>query len=170
MTSTLPFYLRKGHLFLETTDGLWLFDTGAPTSFGSAGALTLAGEDFQLDDTYLGLTAVALSRFVDVECVGLLGADVLAKFDFVLDAPNGTATISTAELECAGPTVDLEEFMGIPIVPARIRGIDYRMFFDTGAQISYFQDDSLTSFPTAGTVTDFYPGFGEFETKPTTST
>ena len=35
---------------------------------------------------------------------------------------------------------------------------------DTGAQISYFQDDSLTDFPSAGSVTDFYPGVGQFQT------
>ncbi len=54
--------------------------------------------------------------------------------------------------------------MGIPIVTARVGDSDYRMFFDTGAQTSYFQDDSLTSFPSAGRVTDFYPGVGQFQT------
>lgn len=39
------------------------------------------------------------------------------------------------------------------------------MFFDSGAQISYFQDESLTTFPSAGTITDFYPGFGQFQTE-----
>lgn len=38
------------------------------------------------------------------------------------------------------------------------------MFFDTGAQISYFQEDTITDFPSAGTVTDFYPGVGQFQT------
>jgi hypothetical protein len=162
---TLPLHFRNGHLFLETAGALWLFDTGAPTSFGTLPVLTLAGEQFQLSSSYLGLTAAALSRFVAVECVGLLGADVLAGFDFVLDAPNGTVMISTNELEYGGLTVHLDTFMGIPIVSTRIRGIDYRMFLDTGAQISYFQHDSLRSFPADGRVTDFYPGVGEFQTE-----
>jgi hypothetical protein len=55
--------------------------------------------------------------------------------------------------------------MGIPIVTARIAGTDYRMFFDTGAQISYFDDDALTDFPFGGSVTDFYPGVGQFQTE-----
>lgn len=38
------------------------------------------------------------------------------------------------------------------------------MFFDTGAQVSYFQDDLLATFPPAGVVSDFYPGVGQFET------
>ena len=39
------------------------------------------------------------------------------------------------------------------------------MFFDTGAQISYFQSPSLKDFPSNGTVKDFYPAIGEFETE-----
>jgi hypothetical protein len=38
------------------------------------------------------------------------------------------------------------------------------LFFDTGAQISYFQDESLSTYPSAGELTDFYPGFGQFQT------
>ena len=41
--------------------------------------------------------------------------------------------------------------MGIPIVTAQIGGRAYRMFFDTGAQISYLQSDALKTFPAAGT-------------------
>ena len=44
-------------------------------------------------------------------------------------------------------------------------GVERRMFFDTGAQISYLQDDVLDTFPSAGPVTDFYPGVGQFQTE-----
>jgi hypothetical protein len=39
------------------------------------------------------------------------------------------------------------------------------MFFDTGAQISYFQSPLLKDFPSNGSIKDFYPGIGEFETE-----
>ncbi|MFA4917459.1 MAG: hypothetical protein WC560_12430 [Syntrophales bacterium] len=112
------------------------------------------------------MTAAALSDFVSVNCAGLLGADILEKFDFIIDVPNSAIEVSVEELGHAGQSVPMEEFMvGIPIVTARIRGADYRMFFDTGAQISYFQHESLREFPAAGNVTDFYPNFGQFETE-----
>jgi len=162
--STFPLQLRDGHLFVELNGELWLLDTGAPTSFGTSNNLSLASEQCRLGTSYLGLTAATLTSFIGVPCVGLLGADVLGRFDHILDAANGTITISTAELAHTGQTVRLAEFMGIPILTAQIVGADYRMFFDTGAQISYFQDDSLANFPSAGSVTDFYPGVGQFQT------
>jgi len=34
---------------------------------------------------------------------------------------------------------------------------------DAGAQIPYFQDEYFRSFPSVGSVTDFYPGIGQFQ-------
>jgi len=164
LVNTLPLQLRDGHLFVELGGELWLLDTGAPSSFGTSRSLTIAGEQVSLGTNYLDLTAATLSQFVGVPCAGLLGADALGRFDHLFDSTTGRLTVSTAELSHSGQTVPLGEFMGIPIVTARVGGRLYRMFFDTGAQISYFQDDSLTAFPSAGTVTDFYPGIGVFKT------
>lgn len=162
--TTLPIIFRDGHLFVEIDGGLWLFDTGAPTSFGESNEITVAAQCTRLPNTYMGLSAPTLSQFTGVECRGLLGADILGKLDHILDVPGGTATISAGHLEHTGKTLALSEFMGIPILTSRIASGDYRMFFDTGAQIAYFQEDILTAFPSAGTVTDFYPGFGQFQT------
>jgi hypothetical protein len=164
MMSTLPLQLRDGHVFVELGGELWLLDTGAPTSFGTSRNLAIAGERFSVGTNYLGLTTATLSEFVGVPCVGLLGADVLGRFDHILDTAGARLTVSTAELPHSGHSVPLDDFMGIPIVTARVGGSDHRLFFDTGAQISYFQDDSLASFPSAGRVTDFYPGAGQFQT------
>lgn len=162
--NTLPLHLRDNHVFVELGGELWLLDTGAPTSFGTSGNVAIGGEQISLGTSYLGLTATALSQFVGVACAGLLGADVLGRFDHIFDTAGGRLTISTAELSHRGMNVHLDGFMGIPIVTARVRTHDYRMFFDTGAQISYFQGDSLGDFPRAGSVVDFYPGVGQFQT------
>jgi hypothetical protein len=37
--TTIPLLFRDGHLFLKVAQALWLFDTGAPTSFGFNGNL-----------------------------------------------------------------------------------------------------------------------------------
>lgn len=62
--NALPLQLRDGHLFIELNGELWLLDTGAPNSFGTNNGLSLAGEQFRLGSSYLGLTAATLSGFV----------------------------------------------------------------------------------------------------------
>jgi hypothetical protein len=162
---TPPLIFRDGHLFVKIERSLWLLDTGAPTSFGNTGSITIAGKQFAIVESYMGLSSETLSEFVGVPCIGLLGADVLGHFDHVFDCTNEKLTVSSGELTHSGQTLQLSEFGGIPILTARISDSEYRMFFDTGAQISYFQDDALTDFPAGESITDFYPGFGRFQTE-----
>jgi hypothetical protein len=163
--TTLPLEFRDGHLFVDLRGALWLIDTGAPASFGRTCGLTIAGESFRLDDNCGALNADTLSEFVGVSCAGLLGADILGRFDHIWDCATGNLTVSTGELMHRGRSIPLEEFMGIPILKVRIGGGEHRMFFDTGAQFSYFQSGSLESFTRVGCVTDFHPGLGRFQTE-----
>ena len=160
----LTLQLTDGHLFVSLDDELWLIDTGAPSGFGQKDSISLADRNFELGDNYLGMTAEVLSDHVGVPCVGLLGADVLGEFDHLFDLPNETLTLSSEELDHDGHRIPMELFMGIPVLNAQVGDNSHRMFFDTGAQISYFQHESLKNFPSAGMVSDFYPGVGEFET------
>lgn len=158
----LPLTLRADHLFVEIDSALWLLDTGAPTSFGAA--LQICQRDFLPAPSYMGLTPGALSKTLGVNCHGLLGADILNQFDILLEPHLERIGLSEEEITHTGTPVRLDFFMGIPIVNATIQGKTHRMFFDTGAQVSYLQDDALAGFPPAGTLKDFYPGFGSFET------
>lgn len=163
--TTLPVHFRGGHIFIEIEANLWLFDTGAPSSFGRMPELIFCGVPFSLGGDFLGLTADSLSEFVSETCAGLLGADVLGHFDFVLDLGGQTLTVSDAELQRDGIQVDLDFYMGIPLILVRTGNSECRMFFDTGAQYSYCQHANMVTYPDAGSVTDFYPGFGRFETQ-----
>ena len=156
---------HEGHLFATVCDHEWLDDTGAPTSFGRGPLLRIADRDFHLSTNYMGLSATTLSGFVGRSTAGILGADILNKFDLTFDVPNGQISFTESEVEMIGDVIESEEFMGIPIIQATIDGSPRQMFFDSGAQISYFQDDALSTFPAAGKVTDFYPGIGEFQTE-----
>ncbi len=160
----LPLEFINGHLFLILDGSRWLVDTGAPTSFGEGSCHLIDNGQRAMPKGYMGLTAAALSGFVGEECQGLIGADVLNGFDHVIDVPAGIWTVSDQSLEHPGKNLVLDYFMGIPIVTATIAGAERRLFFDTGAQVSYFQDEALADFPTSGVVDDFYPGFGSFQT------
>lgn len=150
---------------MEIDGVLWLFDTGSPKSFGEENVISLDQQACKLSKHFAGLSADTLSRFIGVECRGLIGTDILGKFDHLIDVSNGNITISTSSLEHSGTKLPLSEMMGVPLLKARIANNEYLMFFDIGAEISYFQEDSITDFPSAGSVSDFYPGVGEFQTE-----
>lgn len=160
----LPIKLQNGHLFVEINGGVWLLDTGAPTSFGESDNITIGEYTMKLANSYMGLTAKKLSAYIGMECSGLIGTDILNKFDHIIDVSGGTHTISSGVLHCTGHELPLTWFMDIPIIQANIKGNDYNLFFDTGAQIGYLQEDIIHSFEPAGIMDDFCPGIGQFQT------
>ncbi|MEI7485547.1 MAG: hypothetical protein WCK13_12630 [Ignavibacteriota bacterium] len=162
---SVPLKYHEGHLFTTIDSYDWLLDTGAPASFGKVSQLSVENKIYNFPESYMGLTASALSEYVGHSTAGIIGADVLNNFDTLFDVPDGIVTFSELPLSLNGTVINTEEFMGIPIIDVKIDGINRRMFFDSGAQTSYFQDDSLANFPVAGTITDFFPGIGQFQTE-----
>ena len=55
--------------------------------------------------------------------------------------------------------------MGVPMLKAAIGGSHHRLFFDTGAQISYFQAPPPPDAMDAGDLEDFFPMVGDFRTQ-----
>jgi hypothetical protein len=161
MKATLNF--EHGHLFLAGDEGSWLLDTGAPNSFGASGSITIGNQYFAFANSYMGLDSKSLSEHLELEALGIIGADILNQFDVVFDIPNSQIEFSSSLLDLQGTCLVLDEFMGIPIIEVEISGQLERMFFDTGAQISYWQSDELGEFPKKEIKNDFFPGVGSFE-------
>ena len=155
---------EKNHLFVDIKGTNWLLDTGAPSSFGTNNLL-IGENSFPIPSSYLGMAAEQLSAFVNYPTAGILGTDILNKFDIFIDTRREKISFSNSELPLEGETLVITSIMGVPTIDASIRGSIRKMVFDTGAKISYFQDESLCTFPTIDTVSDFYPGIGQFQTE-----
>jgi hypothetical protein len=54
--------------------------------------------------------------------------------------------------------------MGVPVVRARTSHGLVRAVIDSGASLSYVPPNVVAGLAPVGRRTDFYPGFGEFET------
>lgn len=162
---THPLEISNNHLFGIIDAQRWLIDTGAPSSFGDHRSLTVGGRPFEIPDNYMGLTATQLTEHLKVPCAGLLGMDVLGAFAHTFDLRRMVWEMSeSSDQACEGQAIGLDAFMSIPILDVTIENRHYKLFFDTGAQISYLEEEILNSFPQTGTMDDFFPGFGAFKT------
>ena len=162
---TFKLNLIANHLFVEISGNQWLVDTGSPSSFGAISSLEIGGAHFAISDSFMGmLNANSITKIINTPVTGLIGLDILAKFDIELDVKSEKISFSPEPIEAMGHKFDLENFMGAPILKLQSGTRTHRMFFDTGSQISFLQPDDLINHPQAGDVVDFYPGFGEFTT------
>ena len=163
-TVTYPLVFRNNHLFVQINGALWVYDTGADRSFGIR-PVSLIGQSQEISADYAGFTAADISRFLGETVAGIIGADLINPFDHIIDLRTNTLTVSDDQLTCDGHVQKLDFFMGVPMLEAQIGGDRCKLFFDTGAQISYYQDSVPPSAVQAGTLHDFFPSAGEFSSE-----
>ena len=162
-TVTFPAYAINGHVLVEVEQDRVLVDTGSPHSIGNAPTFAFMGDDHRLQSSFQGASIDQISALVGTRVTVLLGGDILSRYDMRLDLDAGTATFSVDEMPCAGHTAHLEYFTGVPIVQVGVGGHGRRLFFDTGAKLSYLHSSLAQGLPRVGRDRDFFPGFGEFE-------
>lgn len=163
-TVTHPLVFRNNHLFVQIDGALWVYDTGADSSFG-VHPVSLIGPTQEISTDYAGFNAGDISRFLNENVAGIIGADLINPFDHIIDLRTNTLTVSDEQLTCDGHVQKLDFFMGVPMLEAQIGGARCKLFFDTGAQISYYQGSVPPGAESAGTLHDFFPTVGEFSSE-----
>jgi len=164
MKHEYDYTLVDGHVIVRNSNKQLLIDTGAPSSVGDLSPLAFAGGSYSMQSNYMGISPATLSKSVGTPINALVGADILNRYDIFIDPIAQRFTLTEDELPLAGTALGLDSFMGIPIVEARVGKDTVRMFFDTGAKLSYLDPERTNSFPSVGTESDFYPGVGDFST------
>ena len=161
---THPLRFKKNHLFVEIGGALWVYDTGADSSFGDR-RVSLFGPAEEIQSLYAGqFSAADISGFLGETVAGIIGADIINRYDHIIDLENNVLTVSDGNLSSSGTVQQLDFFMGVPMLSAKVGNKSCKLFFDTGAQISYFQGEAPLNAPDAGILKDFFPMIGGFET------
>jgi len=160
-----------GHVVVGLEEGLFLVDTGSPSSFSRRGRVTFAAETVEVGESAMGmLDADGLSKYVGTRLDGIVGMNVLGRHEIVF--VTGKMYVDETEVvdEKGNPiptesfrSLETEDFMGIPVVGVEIAGRSASVFVDTGAKVSYLDPKRLEGCPVEETLHDFYPGVGEFD-------
>ena len=151
------------HILIEEENRTLLIDTGSPFTL-------FHGEEFEFLGTRVskGLLPVspdAISELLGMHIDALVGCDILKHFAVLFDCHQGSITFSDEELSLPeSECIPLSSTLGLPTVSLQIIGHDGHFFLDTGAKISYVKENTLSGLAPDGQDTDFYPGFGQFET------
>ena len=163
--NTYPYTVLDGHMIVTDDQKRYLVDTGAPSSISKEPVLNFAGMAAELPDRYLGINLGALGKNVGCELDALIGADILNQFDVLIDPAAGNIHFAGEILTLTSEPVAIDNFRGIPVILAAIDGKAMRLFFDTGAKISYLAFEITSAYQADGKVEDFYPDFGVFSTE-----
>jgi hypothetical protein len=163
--SNFPVEIIDGHIIANIGGNKYIIDTGSPSSFGNHG-VHIGGTSFSIAKKGMyNLTAKSISALSEITVEGLIGNDILAKFDLLFS----TDEIIFYEPGTAPPypnsiVLPLDsEVMGIPIVNVTIDKNQHKVFFDTGAKLAYLSDELLPE-TSIGKQEDFHPTIGKYTT------
>lgn len=157
-----PYTMVDGHVVLECEGRRLLLDTGAPVCVGRERVLHFAGAAHPAVDTFSGTGLDEIAAFVGAGLDGILGTDVLAAYDLVIDPARGELRAFASDHDLAGSDIPLDCSGAAPTLGVEVAGRRLTMIFDTGAKLSYLDRRRLDGLPPAGVREDFYPGLGSF--------
>jgi hypothetical protein len=165
MVYTYPYEMIDGHIIVTSDDGkVCLIDTGSHVSVGGSEHLLFAGARYVLQPSLLGKAACELPGPIGVRIDVLAGADILNHYDMLIDPVRQVLEFSDAEHDLEGEAIHVELLSGVPMLEADVGGNRIKVFFDTGAPVSYACEERLQAFPRVGTANDFYITCGGFQT------
>tara|TARA_B110000263_G_C15098807_1_gene414327 strand:- start:54 stop:716 length:663 start_codon:yes stop_codon:yes gene_type:complete len=161
MTYDIDIY--DNHLILISNNCRYLIDTGSPVTISNSEKIEIFNTNYKTSTNYLGLTVEGLSKSLGTNIDALIGGDVLKNHIFKIDYKNKLFIILD-EINTNNESIDIDLFMGIPIIEIEINGNRIRTFLDTGAKISYINSTYVENLKPIDNRQDFYPTVGDFET------
>lgn len=159
-----PLFDRENHLFVELPEGVFLLDTGSPTSFGNTGSITFAGEKTALPESFGHVDMSAIRNLVVGPCNGLIGMNLLGNHPVRYSYKSRVLSVGENALLERGIKVASSSLMGVPMIGIQSRGSNFRTLFDTGAPYGYVMNQSLVNgLETTGSIHDYNPMLGEID-------
>ena len=155
------------YILLQNEDGFVIVDTGSPMSFHRSGRLSFGGISHACSTSIIGVNVDALSEESGLNVTGLLGMDIMNKYDNVLfDYRNSQIIVNDDRIDESNMIMlPSGSIMGIPYTDISIEGRNARVFVDTGAPISYISDNYTNGLTSKDRLHDYNPALGEFWTE-----
>ncbi len=141
-----------------------MIDTGCPATVGSSSRFSFMGEEFQTVPTYHGVTVENLSHYVGHKIDFLVGTDILARYQWVLDWQRETVTFYPTPREFGGTVLAVKSSWGVPIVQFTVGGKVTPALLDTGAPLQFLPPDYEAKGHSVREQEDFFPSTGTFTT------
>lgn len=151
------------HLLINDNERTLIIDTGSPFSIFNGSDFEFLG--MQVSKGPLPVSPDNISESIGTHVDALVGNDMLQQFAVLVDYSHGTITFSDEDLSLPeSQAITLGMSFGVPKVTMQLRGKEGSFFLDTGAKISYVKASTLDGLTPDGQATDFYVGYGGFET------
>jgi hypothetical protein len=159
-----PYTIENGLCMIQIGEKSILVSTGVPESMCTCGEFILEDKHFKTKPQSLRLTPPQLSTEIGLVVEGVLGADLLTRFDYRFNPFRQEFWISQEEIHPYGYAYHFDLYRSVPVVSVWIESRETKVFFNTGSKHTLLVPEIATRFPQVDVAKVFYPGIGWYET------
>lgn len=161
MVKSYKIHFENKHLIIKDGENTILVDTGSPVTIHNGSKFEFAGVSYPVTTNAMGNTIASLQSMSGVSFTTLMGLDIIAKYNIILDYANEEMVfMSLDEPTPAGTLVPIQVKMGAIIIPVKVAGQERHMILDSGATYSYINSAITSGMTPVETITDFSPLVG----------
>jgi hypothetical protein len=155
----------EGHLIAEIGIHRVVIETGFPFSFGDCGTLSICGREFQipreLDLLTATFSATDYGKLIGKDFKALMGADLLDKFDFMIDLRKMKILFATKLENIDGDQVEFQLKGNLPIVSVDLPEGTFPFLIATGNKHSFLDSSIGQHYQVVDEDKDFLPNIGD---------
>jgi len=162
MRYTYPIDIIENIPIAEIEGKKCIIDTGSP--------FTIVSEETSFCGNTLSVSREELlseiSSLMERDCQGLIGLDQMRGRKVLFDYANKEVTFTDEPLTLGGTSLRYTPVVGNALaIEAYVDGRKTSLIVDTGAKISYIDDQFTYGLTEVDEQTDYYPGIGQYQVK-----
>lgn len=156
--------LFDGHLIITENGKDILVDTGSPFTLSRDCNFLFMGKNWHMETNIAGKTIDTFCELVGRRFDVLLGMDIMCGLSVLVDYKQKQAIFSDEEFSHEGFSELTMEQVGAITIPITVKGRLMNFALDTGAKISYIDNNYISAEVSIDELDDFSPFVGHFTT------
>lgn|GEM_PF-479268 len=159
-----PIEIYDNYIIAVIEEEKIFLDTGSNISISDGCELNILGKNYTFRRNFMYFSIDNINQCLGRQVNVLLGMDVLRNLNFFIDYRRKRIQFSQNSLNLLGTHISLEFFDSRPIVALQVNGENVRVFWDTGAKITYLNPNITNQYNFIGRTEDCHPAIGKFKT------
>lgn len=157
---------HNGYPLIHSGSDVILVATGSPTTIHITRQFQFMGQMHQVVTQYNNTDIPILQRWIHPKMTTMLGMDIMSKCSVFFDLAGGMIRFDDMKpCHLFSRPFGIRTDRGVPVLQAIVNGHKIEAYLESAAKVSYLRKTLIGDREPSGVQSDFFPGYGNFDTK-----
>lgn len=157
---------HNGYPLIHSGSDIILVATGSQETIHITRQFQFFGQVHQVVTQYNHTDIPTLQRWIHPKITTMLGMDIMSRCSVFFDLAGGMIRFDEVKpCHLFSQPFGIKTVMAIPVLKAIVNGHKIDVFLESAAKVSYLRNTLIGDREPSGVQSDFFPGYGNFDTK-----